>query len=68
LELQLAGDLDFRAETTTGGDKTIGASEGAEIEAGLGLRSVLGGGTRITAETELIIAIQSSRIARDHTW
>jgi hypothetical protein len=58
LEFQLAGDLDFRAKSTTGGNQTVTESWWAEIEASLCLSSVLEGATGVAAKTAVLIAIQ----------
>jgi len=58
LEFQLAGDLDFRAETAAGGDQTVTHGWGAEAESSLGLGTVLEWVAGVTAETTVLIAIQ----------
>jgi len=68
LEVQLAGNLDFRAESTTTRGETVKEGWWAETEASLCLGAVLEWTARVTATTTVLIAIQLGGVARDHTW
>jgi len=66
LELQLAGDLDFRAESAADRDQAVTNSWWAETKSSLGLSAVLEWAARVAAKAAVLIAIQLGRVARNH--
>ena len=63
--IQLALDLDFRANNAASGDAAVAASERAIAEATLSLGSVLARSAGIAAHAGLDATIQPGRVASD---
>jgi len=68
LEVQLASDLDFRAQNTAYRGETITTCWLAEAETCTSLSTVLEWTARVTAQTTVLVTIQTSRVAGDHAW